>query len=146
MATIDNNVDHLQWEFRTKTKVFLECIHKKIPTVQPFETLRTKTRQVWLYATGKSKTLNSKHLKWLACDFVFMKNGQPTWAGNYAFLHWVWVMCGMDHLSWEQCHLEDGLPIKIQMQLNSARYQKSTDEWEKQRLHDINECFRKHWY
>lgn len=37
----------------------------------PFETLRSKTRQAWLVAQGKSWTMKSKHLDGKAVDRVF---------------------------------------------------------------------------
>ena len=43
------------------------------------EGLRTKERQAKLFAEGKSKTLNSKHLTGRAVDLWVLKDGKVTW-------------------------------------------------------------------
>lgn len=43
------------------------------------EGLRTKERQAKLFAEGKSKTLNSKHLTGRAVDLWALKDGKVTW-------------------------------------------------------------------
>lgn len=43
------------------------------------EGLRTKERQAKLFADGKSKTLNSKHLTGRAVDLWVLKDGKVTW-------------------------------------------------------------------
>lgn len=48
----------------------------------PFEItegLRTRDRQAYLVKTGKSRTMNSKHLVGRAIDFVAMPNGKVSW-------------------------------------------------------------------
>jgi peptidoglycan LD-endopeptidase CwlK len=52
----------------------------------PFEItegLRTKARQQYLYSTGKSKTLNSKHLTGHAFDFVAKPNNVVSWKHHH---------------------------------------------------------------
>ncbi len=43
------------------------------------EGMRTKEQQEYLVKTGKSKTLNSKHLVGKAFDICILKNNQITW-------------------------------------------------------------------
>lgn len=48
----------------------------------PFEItegLRTKERQAYLVKTGKSRTMNSYHLRGKAIDFVAKPNGSVSW-------------------------------------------------------------------
>ena len=54
-----------------------QLFHKVIEVVdiRIVEGIRTLERQKELVATGKSKTMNSKHLKGHAIDFVPMKDG-----------------------------------------------------------------------
>ena len=143
---IDKNLEHLQEPFRTFAKVFLEVFKMRHPNVAPFETLRTRGRQLTLMATGKSRTMNSYHLKWLAVDRVFNDaKGQPTRKGDYYQLQWIGAMCGMRRIKQELCHTErNGNTIKQQIEANSARYMKTQDPWEHYRLHLVNEALRKH--
>lgn len=46
---------------------------------QVTEGLRTRERQVYLVRTGKSKTMNSYHLKGKAVDLVAMPGGKVSW-------------------------------------------------------------------
>lgn len=46
---------------------------------QVTEGLRTKERQAYLVKTGKSKTMNSYHLKGKAVDLVAMPGGEVSW-------------------------------------------------------------------
>ena len=48
-------------------------------TFQVTEGLRTKERQAYLVKTGKSKTMNSYHLKGKAVDLVAMPGGEVSW-------------------------------------------------------------------
>lgn len=58
----------------------VECAKKRGLNVGIFETLRTRTRQKWLFSNGKSKTMQSYHLLGLAVDFVFLTaGGKWTW-------------------------------------------------------------------
>jgi len=50
--------------------------------VMPFSFFRTAEWQKILRQQGKSRTLNSKHLQWLAIDLVIVKNGEPVWERN----------------------------------------------------------------
>jgi len=47
---INNSLEALSPQFRAKAKVFLKIIRKTFPQVSPFETLRTRERQVLLVA------------------------------------------------------------------------------------------------
>ena len=55
--------------------------YHRIP-IKPFETKRTLERQKKLYKDGASKTLKSKHLEGLACDFVVVDN-KDKWSWDY---------------------------------------------------------------
>jgi len=46
---------------------------------QVTEGLRTRERQVYLVKTGKSKTMNSYHLRGKAVDVVAMPGGEVSW-------------------------------------------------------------------
>lgn len=46
---------------------------------QVTEGLRTRERQRYLVSTGKSKTMNSYHLRGKAVDLVAMPNGEVSW-------------------------------------------------------------------
>ena len=142
---IDNNLADLKEPFRTKCKVFLEVARKTYPEITPFETLRTYARQLLLFTQRKSWTLQSYHLKGLACDRVFMRHGQPSRQGDYNFLQRVAGMCGMERIKQETCHTQDnGTPISIVMAQNSSRYNNSQSEKEKELLHEVNDTFRKY--
>ena len=59
---IINDTKMLNYPFITMVDIFLDVVKKKYPNVAIFESLRTKARQRWLVAMGKSRTMNSKHL------------------------------------------------------------------------------------
>jgi len=48
-------------------------------TVTGGELFRTAEQQEIYFKAGKSKTMNSNHLRRLAIDLNFLKNGQPVW-------------------------------------------------------------------
>lgn len=147
---IDNNLEDLVWEFKIKAKVLKECMLTRYPNFTQFETLRTRARQLTLMATGHTWTLNSMHIKWLAVDWVFDVNGQPSRDnshGQFYFMQRVATMCGMMRIAQEVCHTQDNwVSIKQQMINNSTRYIESKDPWEQQRLKQINDTFRKYWF
>lgn len=49
------------------------------------EGLRTMARQKRLFAAGKSKTLNSRHLTGHAVDIFPLVNGKPSWDWKYYY-------------------------------------------------------------
>jgi len=51
----------------------------------PFSFYRTKAEQEVLVSQGKSKTMDSKHCEWLACDLVFLQNGGLVWTRVKAY-------------------------------------------------------------
>ena len=62
----------------------LIALAKKAREISPIpfeitEGLRTKERQRYLVKTGKSRTMNSYHLRGKAMDFVAMPNGKVSW-------------------------------------------------------------------
>lgn len=48
-------------------------------TVTGGELFRTQAQQEIYFKEGKSKTMQSNHLRRLAIDLNFLKNGQPVW-------------------------------------------------------------------
>ena len=48
-------------------------------TVTGGESYRTQEQQEIYFKTGKSKTMQSNHLRRLAIDLNFLKDGQPVW-------------------------------------------------------------------
>jgi len=62
----------------------LIALAKKAREISPIpfeitEGLRTKERQRYLVKTGKSRTMNSYHLRGKAMDFVAMPGGKVSW-------------------------------------------------------------------
>jgi peptidoglycan L-alanyl-D-glutamate endopeptidase CwlK len=61
----------------------LVAVMKAAREVVPFEItegLRTRARQVYLVRTGKSRTMNSYHLRGKAVDVVAMPGGKVSWS------------------------------------------------------------------
>lgn len=147
---INNNVEDLKWEFKDKVKVFLAVVKIYKKNVAIFEWLRTKERQKRLVENGKSWTMNSYHLQGKAADFVFMNDKyQPTWVGDYPFLHYIWFFCWMTPIynsKWqliESCHLQDdGRSIKEVMETNSNNWHKAKSKQEQDYLNQVNTGFR----
>jgi hypothetical protein len=56
-------------------------------TMEPFETYRSQARQAALYAqrATKLRTVGVHHYG-LACDIVFVVDGQPSWKGDFSAL------------------------------------------------------------
>jgi len=48
-------------------------------TVTGGELFRTQAQQEIYFQQGKTQTMNSNHLRRLAIDLNFLKNGQPVW-------------------------------------------------------------------
>lgn len=65
--------------FRGLINELIEKIKHYDLDFEVFETFRTPQRQMFLIRSGKSKTMKSKHLDGLACDFVHLKNGNFDW-------------------------------------------------------------------
>ena len=149
---IDNSLNLLKGEFRIKSKVLLEVCNKLKLRITPYETKRSLIRQKWLVAQGKSWTLKSKHIEWLAVDRVFSNTKwQPSWVGKYPSVHFIGFMCGVTPIYRnkkliESCHLQDdGKSIVAVMKNNSARYQKETAK-NQALLTEVNTAFRRYWY
>lgn len=151
---INNKIEDLVNPFRDKVRVFMAVVRLRYKNISPFETLRTKERQKWLFENGKSRTLNSYHLKWKAVDRVFLdKKWNPTWVWDYKYLHYIGFFCGMTPIynsKWkllESCHLQDdGRTIKNVMKKNSENRHKTKSKTEQNILNWINEWFRLLWY
>lgn len=125
----DRNLNHLHPLFRPKLEQWLAAARKAGFRVLVYETFRTKERQEWLYAQGRTraqldavglrhvqprpgpivtKTLDSAHEYGVAADVVPLKpDGSPDWKG-YAALYKAAPpeRYGLERLSWEQPHLQ----------------------------------------
>jgi peptidoglycan L-alanyl-D-glutamate endopeptidase CwlK len=64
-----------QWEFLQDVAALITFIAKKELTASGGELYRTEYQQAEYLRTGKSKTSNSMHLKRLAIDLNFFKDG-----------------------------------------------------------------------
>lgn len=147
---INSSLDSLKWEFKIKAKVLMEVANAMKFRITPFETLRSKTRQAWLVAQWKSRTMNSKHLEGKAVDRVFRTSSwQPSWVWPYPSIHFIWFMCGCTPIYKgkkliESCHLQDdGKTIATIMKNNSARWKKETAK-NQALLSAVNTAFRKY--
>lgn len=140
---IDNNLNSLNKTFLNLVLKFLIIVRKKYPNVAPFETGRTLARQKRLKSMGKSKTLNSNHLKWLAVDWIFLNSKwQPTWKGDYLYLHLVGKMFWMRKLTRESCHLEFDWRSRAQIMTDNSRWRHSADAKTQALLKNANDLLR----
>lgn len=92
----------------------------KVHDFRVTETYRSPERQAMLKATGKSKTLNSRHRLGLAVDIYPLPDGYQTSAEVFAKIHGDWRRIASDVgypktsvLEWDKCHLSlnDGRSI-----------------------------------
>jgi hypothetical protein len=67
---IENSLDKLTGEFKTKSKVLMEVCNSLKIRISPYETWRSATRQKWLVAQGKSWTLKSEYSKLLLVSLL----------------------------------------------------------------------------
>ena len=77
-----SDINKLSPTFHKKYDAFMKAVLSRYPHCLPFETLRTKERQVWLYGVVRThsknrkpitRTLASNHLTGNAVDLVFKK-------------------------------------------------------------------------
>lgn len=116
MEKINNSIDSLESNFKNKVTDFLKEVRVKYPNVGIFEWMRSLNRQQELYSIGRrwiawekpvTWTMDSKHLKWLAIDIVFMDNFTPTWNWDYQYLIEVAKKYWINNLApKELCHFE----------------------------------------
>lgn len=64
-------------------KVIEEAIKESPLDFSITEGLRTKERQKVLFDSGKSQTMNSRHITGHAIDFAVLKDGEITWDFQY---------------------------------------------------------------
>jgi hypothetical protein len=57
-------------------------LREKGINVMPFSFYRSQDEQKLKVIQGLSKTLNSKHCQWLACDLVIIKEGELIWSND----------------------------------------------------------------
>lgn len=149
---IENSLEKLTGEFKIKSKVLMDVANQLGFKIMSFETTRSRLRQAWLFAQGKSWTMNSKHIGGKAVDRVFRTpKWQPSWAGPYKSIHYIGFMCWVTPIYKngrliESCHLQDdGKTIATIMKNNSARWKKETKK-NQAMLKLVNDTFRKYGY
>ena len=113
---IQKSLDLLKARTKQKMVLFMEECKSKWYNIQPFETLRTRSRQAYMVKIWKSWTMNSKHLVGEAVDFVFVQhNWQVTRAGRRRDLIPIGKKYWLKNLApKEYCHFEDnGQPLDL---------------------------------
>lgn len=106
-----------------KLKPEMKAAIERLSTLHKFkitETLRTPERQAMLKATGKSRTLKSRHLLGMAVDIYPLPDGYQTGPEAFAKIHGDWRRIAAEAgfprtriLDWDKCHLSlnDGVNI-----------------------------------
>lgn len=83
-----SDVNKLSPTFRKKYDAFIKAVLFRYPHCVPFETLRTKERQAWLYGVGRTHSKNRKPVTWTmasnhltgnAVDLVRKDGKSVTW-------------------------------------------------------------------
>jgi peptidoglycan L-alanyl-D-glutamate endopeptidase CwlK len=75
--------DRLKGVHPDLVKVIEEAIKESPLDFSISEGLRTKERQKVLFDSGKSQTMNSRHITGHAIDFAVLKDGEVTWDFKY---------------------------------------------------------------
>lgn len=75
--------DRLKGVHPDLVKVIEEAIKESPLDFSISEGLRTKERQKVLFDTGKSQTMNSRHITGHAIDFAVIRDGEVTWDFKY---------------------------------------------------------------
>jgi peptidoglycan L-alanyl-D-glutamate endopeptidase CwlK len=75
--------DRLKGVLPDLVKVIEEAIKESPLDFSISEGLRTKERQKVLFDSGKSQTMNSRHITGHAIDFAVIKDGEVTWDFKY---------------------------------------------------------------
>jgi len=157
MATtsIQNDLNLCTKQTRDKAVCLREVAKLCGMNIKPYETLRTKDRQQYLYSIGRTKelnrkpvtrTLNSLHLWGKAIDRVFVVDGKVTRSGDRAKFWRIAMYCGFDKIPQESCHTQnDGKKISEVMSVNSD-IRIIANARERYVLKAINEQFIKMWY
>lgn len=81
------DLDLLEPSFRARVQAIVSELAAAGIQVRIIETYRSKARQqdLYLHKHTKLKRVGVHHYG-LACDFVYMVNGKPSWSGSYAKL------------------------------------------------------------
>jgi peptidoglycan L-alanyl-D-glutamate endopeptidase CwlK len=75
--------DRLNGAHPDLVKVIEEAIKESPLDFSVTEGLRTKERQKVLFDTGKSQTMNSRHITGKAVDIAVIRDGEVTWDFKY---------------------------------------------------------------
>lgn len=112
------DVTTLTPQMQAKVAAFMRLAHDHGLSIRVFEARRSKERQAWLYAQGRTRpgvivtwTLQSRHITGEAVDIVFVDpKGNPTWTGDWKTLIAIGKSVGLDNLSpAETSHFQDNL-------------------------------------
>jgi peptidoglycan L-alanyl-D-glutamate endopeptidase CwlK len=82
-ALSQRSKDRLKGVHPDLVKVIEEAIKESPLDFSISEGLRTKDRQKVLFDSGKSQTMNSRHITGHAIDFAVIKDGEVTWDLKY---------------------------------------------------------------
>jgi peptidoglycan L-alanyl-D-glutamate endopeptidase CwlK len=82
-ALSQRSKDRLKGVLPDLVKVIEEAIKESPLDFSISEGLRTKERQKVLFDSGKSQTMNSRHITGHAIDFAVIKDGEVTWDFKY---------------------------------------------------------------
>ena len=82
-ALSQRSKDRLKGVHPDLVKVIEEAIKESPLDFSISEGLRTKERQKVLFDSGKSQTMNSRHITGHAIDFAVIKDGEVTWDFKY---------------------------------------------------------------
>jgi peptidoglycan L-alanyl-D-glutamate endopeptidase CwlK len=82
-ALSQRSKDRLKGVHPDLVKVIEEAIKESPLDFSISEGIRTKERQKVLFDSGKSKTMNSRHITGHAIDFAVIKDGEVTWDFKY---------------------------------------------------------------
>ena len=88
-----------QWEFAKDVSALILYADRKGYKITLGEAYRTKEQQALYFKDGKSKTMNSNHLKRLAIDINLFIDNKPVWT-----LHQAWEDLGV---FWESIRKEN---------------------------------------
>lgn len=82
-----DDLNLLEPSVRTAVLTIVQGAQAQGITIRPLETYRSQIRQAQLFIQGATKLKSvGVHHYGLACDFVKMVAGEPTWRGDWTFL------------------------------------------------------------
>jgi D-alanyl-D-alanine dipeptidase len=112
---IQKNINLLRPNFRNKIEELMNVMEMKGYDPIIFESLRSNSRQNWLYSIGRTYqknrkpvtwTLQSKHLTGEACDIISKSKGWNNPKFFEALQHEAHLL-GLHTIPQEQCHIQE---------------------------------------